>query len=110
VQRAEERAKREGIGDAHRGEQQACPELRIPNDERDRGRDEMEEDVLATRKRERVVLADEKRGIAVVKERRDDRDVLGQIREGQMLRGKERQHRRQRDDPETAPFAQGVEP
>jgi hypothetical protein len=74
----------------------------------------MKEDVLATGKRERVVLAHVERGVGAMKERGDDRDVLGQIGERQVLRGEERRHRGQRDDPENEPLAtrvvQGVRP
>ena len=65
----------------------------------------MEQHVLALRKGELVVPI---RRLAVMKQRRDDSDVLGKIRERKMRRREQRQHRGDRDDPELKPIQRSV--
>jgi hypothetical protein len=69
----------------------------------------MEEDVLAAREREGVVLADVERRVAAMHERRDDRDVLGEVGERKVPGREEREHGRQRDDPEDATLGDVVQ-
>ena len=91
AERTKERAHRVRPGDRRRREEDEVRALRRAYDQRERSAREVIEEVLTLAERERVVLGNSPSGIVEVGERRDRRDVLGQIGERQERAREERQ-------------------